>query len=657
MQIQKIALIGNPNTGKTSLFNHLTGLNQQIGNFPGVTVDKKSGLVHLGNGLQADVIDLPGTYSVFPRSRDERVVFDVLSDKKNPDHPDLVLVTVDASNLERNLLLVTQLIDLHLPLIVVLTMGDVARQKQIHTDITRLRDALGNVPVISLNGRTGEGVNDIRTAITQYTVGNETKSFGEVPLRDLLKDEPAQTRDAQQRFQLIRNIAKDVQKGGKKPGIRDIDRKLDKILVHPVLGYVIFVLLLLIIFQVIFNIASFPMDWIDGSFLQFSQWTKEMLPAGVFTNLIAEGIIPGIGGVLVFVPQIALLFFFIALLEDTGYMSRVVFIMDKLVRPFGLNGKSVVPLLSSAACAIPGVMATRNINSWKDRIITIMVAPLMSCSARIPVFTLLIALVIPDKMLFGFINLKGLVLFALYTLGLVSALLVAGVMKYLVKSKEKSFLIMELPAYQLPRWKGVLITLWEKVRIFIVDAGKVILAISIILWALASTGPKERLERETAKVEMPSPNNGITQEEYDKQINAVKLENSYIGIIGHAIEPVIAPLGYDWKIGIALITSFAAREVFVGSMATIYSVGEDFEDDDSLLNRLKEETRPGTLEPVYNLASGVSLMVFYVFAMQCMATFAVVKRETKSWKWPIIQVVYMGVLAYVCAFITYQILS
>jgi ferrous iron transport protein B len=399
------------------------------------------------------------------------------------------------------------------------------------------------------------------------------------------------------------------------------------------------------------------MVWIDGAFVQFSQWTKGMLPEGILTNLIAEGVIPGIGGVVVFVPQIALLFFFLALLEESGYMARVVFIMDKLVRPFGLNGKSVVPLMSSAACAIPGIMAARNIGNWKERITTIMVAPLMSCSARIPVYTLLIALVVPDKLLWGVFNYKGLVLFMLYAIGLISALLVAWVMKFLIKSEQKSFLIMEMPDYRWPRWKQVSITLYEKVRIFVVDAGKIILAISIVLWALASYGPSERIEKAIAQVPVPVEQTEEAMKAYESTVSAVRLENSYIGILGHAIEPVIRPIGYDWKIGISLITSFAAREVFVGSMAAIYSVGEDFEEDAGLMERMASEVDPKTGAPVYNLASGMSLMIFYVYAMQCMATFAIVKRETKSWKWPLIQVGYMAVLAYLGAFIVYRFLS
>lgn len=656
MSIRKIALIGNPNTGKSSVFNLLTGLNQQVGNFPGITVDKKTGSAILTNDVTASILDLPGTYSVFPRSKDEKVVFDVMSDPKHPDYPELVVVVADASNLERNLLLFTQINDLGLPVILLLTMTDMAASKGVKLNLQGLSTELG-VPVYQVNGRTGLGLDAFKTGLASFRENERKRVFGTKPLTQLAGNSEAQAQDAKERFEAIGEVLAKVSGKQQNVKIKDKTRRLDRVFVHPVFGYLTFLIVLLLIFQCIFQIASYPMDWIDGAFVQFSQWTKGMLPEGVFTNLIAEGVIPGIGGVVVFVPQIAMLFFFLALLEESGYMARVVFIMDKLVRPFGLNGKSVVPLMSSTACAIPGIMAARSIGNWKERITTIMVAPLMSCSARIPVYTLLIALVVPDKLLWGIFNYKGLVLFMLYAIGLVSALLVAWVMKHLIKSEQRSFLIMEMPDYRWPRWKQVVIALYEKVRIFVVDAGKIILAISIVLWALASYGPAERIENAVAQVPVPTEQTDEAKEAYESAVSAVRLENSYIGILGHAIEPVIRPIGYDWKIGISLITSFAAREVFVGSMAAIYSVGEDFEEGSGLLERMASEVDPKTGAPVYNLASGMSLMIFYVYAMQCMATFAIVKRETKSWKWPLIQVGYMAVLAYLGAFIVYNFLS
>ncbi len=654
---RKIALIGNPNTGKTSIFNLLTGLNQQVGNFPGVTVDKKSGHLELTDTHKVEVIDLPGTYSVFPRSGDERVVFKTLTQKDNIDFPEILMVVVDASNLERNLLLFSQLYDLGIPLILILSMTDLAAKRDISIDIKELSLQFRNTPVVVMNGRTGDGLSELKKAIIEFKVPASQSVFVNTNLEALIHDNNGQAQDAENRYVKIKQILQKVEVKGTKSSVDTFTSKLDKILVHPIFGYLIFVSVLLLIFQVIFNLASIPMDLIDSTFGELSSLVKGSLTPGVFTNLLAEGIIPGIGGVVVFVPQIALLFLFVSLLEETGYMARVVFIMDRLVRPFGLNGKSVVPLMSSVACAIPGVMSARNINSWKDRIITIMVAPLMSCSARIPVFMLLIALVIPDGEVWGFFNLKGLVLFALYALGVVSALLVAVVMNWLIKSKEKSFLLLELPTYKLPRLKYVFISVWEKVRIFVFDAGKVILAISIVLWALASYGPSERLLNAQKDVLVPLPSDTIAVLEYEQQMAAIKLENSYIGILGKTIEPLISPLGYDWKIGISLITSFAAREVFVGSMATIYSVGETADLDTRLIEKMRTERDRETGELTYTLASGASLMVFYVYAMQCMATLAVVKRETRSWKWPLIQLIYMGVLAYLGALLTFNLLS
>jgi ferrous iron transport protein B len=656
MKPHRIALIGNPNTGKTSVFNLLTGLNQQVGNFPGVTVDKKTGELQLTPDHKCEVIDLPGTYSVFPRSGDEKVVFKVLTKKDEPDFPEVLLVVVDASNLERNLLLFSQLYDLKIPLVMLLSMNDVAEKRGIEINIQALSAMFNGVPIVKINGRTGEGLESLKSVILNFNLSTSNADFVNSHLEEIIPDMMAQAEDAQKRYSKIRSGLVQVLRQNPLKNTDPFTSKLDRVLVHPIAGYAIFVALLLLIFQVIFNLASIPMDLIDGVFGQLSQLVKASMPEGVFTNLVAEGVIPGIGGVVVFVPQIALLFFFINILEETGYMARVVFIMDRLVRPFGLNGKSVVPMMSSVACAIPGVMATRNINSRKDRLITILVAPLMSCSARIPVYTLLIALVIPDGEVLGFFNLKGLVLFGLYALGLISALVVAFVLKKLIKTEDRSFFLLELPGYKLPRMKYVFISLWEKVRVFVWDAGKVILAISIVLWALASYGPTERMEKAIAQIEAPIMADSLSMAVYENKVNAIRLENSYIGILGKGIEPVIEPLGYDWKIGISLITSFAAREVFVGSIATIYAVGDDFESENNLVEKMKAEINPHTGLPTYTLASGVSLMVFYVFAMQCMATLAVVKRETKSWKWPLIQLVFMGVMAYISAWIAFQIL-
>ena len=693
MAVERVSLVGNPNSGKSSLFNHLTGLNQHVGNYPGVTVDKKIGFCPLEKGKQISIIDLPGCYSIYPRSDDERIVQKVLTSPAQEEYPDLTLVIVDSSNLERGLLIYTQVHDLGLPIILVPTMIDVANNEGIMVDFDKLGEVLGCVAVCPVNARTGEGIDELKKSISAYTGHNHQNLFitaddfkgsleknkllsagyghdasgngkdnghsNDTPFIPIFFDDPeTQQIETELRYKKIRQLLGFVvNKKQKRSTYSKLTRKIDKLVTHPISGYAIFLGILTLIFQAIYSFAEWPMNLIDDVFFRLSYATKIWLPPGIFTDLLSEGIIPGIGGVVIFIPQIALLFAFIAVLEETGYMARVVFIMDKLMRPFGLNGKSVVPLISAVACAIPAIMATRNIDQWKDRLITILVTPLMSCSARLPVYTLLIALVIPDTLVGGIFNLKGLVLLGLYLLGLVAALGVALFLKWVIKAKRKSFLIMELPMYKMPRWRNVLLTILEKTKVFVWEAGKVIMAISIILWVLASYGPPERMEKAINDVPKPPVEEGLAWEDYEKKLNTVKLENSWIGLLGRTIEPAIAPLGYDWKIGIALITSFAAREVFVGSMATIYSIGEDFEEDNSLIDRMRTEVNPATGQLVYSLAAGVSLMVFYAFAMQCMSTLAIVLRETKNWRWPLIQTVYMTAMAYLAAWLTYYLLK
>lgn len=655
MSFQKIALIGNPNTGKTSVFNRLTGLNQHVGNFPGVTVDKKIGKLKSENG-SIEIIDLPGTYSIYPHSNDEKVVFDVLNNVDHPDHPEALLVVIDASNLERNLLLFTQVYDLNIPVMLILNMSDVAYRAGREFNHEAFQKRFPGVPIVETNARVGLGIDKI---IATIKTGFKITDFRPVIENYTLKlatDPIGQSEETAERYKAIQALIPAIVNFKTSANKKIKVNRLDRILVHPIWGYLIFTVMLLLLFQLIFSIASYPMDLIDAVFSKLSDWFTDVLPAGIFTDLISQGIIPGLGGVVIFIPQIALLFLFLGILEETGYMARVVFIMDKLMRPFGLNGKSVVPLLSSAACAIPGIMATRTISSWKERLITIMVAPLMSCSARIPVYTLLIGLVIPQQTVLGFFNLQGLVLFSLYALGLVSALLVSLVMKWIIQSKETSVLMLELPEFKAPRWGNVFINLLEKIKVFVFDAGKVILAVSIILWAMASFGPGDRIEMAVQQIEKPNTTNADSLAIYEQQISSIKLENSYMGIIGKTIEPVIKPIGYDWKIGISLLTSFAAREVFVGSMATIYSVHDDGDTNLGLLEKMRNE-KWSDGQPVYSTATGISLMVFYVYAMQCMATLAIVKRETKSWKWPIIQVLYMGALAYLASFTVFHLFS
>jgi ferrous iron transport protein B len=649
----KVGLVGNPNTGKSSIFNLLTGLRQQVGNFPGVTVERKAGNFSAAS-KEFKIIDFPGTYSIYPRSKDEQVVFDVLSNPAHIDFPDVCIVVIDASNLERNLLLFSQVYDLQIPIIMALNMTDIARRNKQEIQIEALQSAFPKAQIVDTNARAGLGKDRMIEAILN-SKKREYEDYFLGPISpEGINNDSIQETEASKRYAKIQKILEKVLVQQHKSEEIPIS-KWDRILVHPLWGYLIFATILMVVFQFIFSFAAIPMDFIDGTFVELSSWLNEVLPAGIFTDLLSQGIVPGIGGVLVFIPQIAFLFFFIAILEESGYLARVVFIMDRLMRPLGLNGKSVVPLLSSVACAIPGVMATRTISDWKERMITILVAPLMSCSARIPVYTILISLVIPDRYVLGVFNVQGLVLFGLYALGLVSALLVAAILKKIIKSKDRGFLLLELPQYQRPKWGNVGMTVLEKVRVFVWDAGKIILALSVILWALASYGPGDSMEAAVKRVEQQFENNTKTDlEEKENQIASVKLENSYMGILGKTIEPVIAPLGYDWKIGISLISSFAAREVFVGSLATIYAVHAD--DNEKLIDRLSKEQRSdGSL--VYSLASGSSLMVFYVYAMQCMATFAIVKRETKSWRWPLFQMAFMAVLAYLAAFITYQILS
>ncbi len=645
--MRKVALFGNPNTGKSSLFNRLTGLNQKVGNFPGVTIDKSTGKLH-HNNVDIQIIDLPGTYSIYPRSNDEKVVYDILSNETHKDYPELAVVVLDATNLERNLLLCTQVYELGLPTVLVLNMTDVAHRKKLTIDTEKLNAHFPNAAIVRCNARIGTGIPELKNLLSTY---NKSNSESKKPLIAVDNLE-AQAIDAEDKFRKIKVIYAEVV--SKQEEVVNFSGKADRWLTHPVFGYLFFFALLLIIFQSVFTLASYPMDWIESGFSHLASWVHESMPAGLLTDLLADGLIAGVGGVVIFLPQIVLLFFLLGILEETGYMARVVFIMDKLVRPFGLNGKSVVPLISSAACAIPGIMAARTISSWKERITTIMVSPLMSCSARIPVYTLLIALIIPNKTVGGIFNLQGLVLFAMYALGLFAALLVAFVLKKILKNKELSVFLLELPDYKSPRWGNVFLDVYKKGRIFLFDAGKIIIAISIVLWAGSTFGPGNSLE--TAEKQALAKTKNQSVEIQQETVASAKLEASYIGYLGKGIEPAIKPLGYDWKMGIALITSFAAREVFVGSLSTIYSVHQDDDNQEPLIEKMRtQKHRNGA--PVFSFASGMSLLVFYAFAMQCMATLAVVKRETKSWKWPLIQLGYMGAMAYLGALITFQLLK
>ena len=693
-----VALIGNPNTGKTSLFNQLTGLNQKVGNYPGITVEKKEGICKLPRGVKAHVLDLPGTYSLNASSLDENVVIELLLNKNDKDFPDVAVVVAEVENLKRNLLLFTQIKDLGIPAILVINMADRMRHKAISFDIPAMEARL-NTKIALISTRKNEGIDQLKEYIAGYQtlstvpcvnasviapdyfarlqkafpnqdvyklwlVITQDVNFGKIERGTLkgmasFKTESTsnlkrlQQKETIVRYKFINEVLKETQTIDT-ANAKDLRSRLDRILTHKVWGYVIFFGILLLIFQAIYDWASYPMEYIDTQFANLSEIIKSSLPSGALTNLLAEGIITGLGGIAIFIPQIAILFLFIALLEESGYMSRVVFLMDRVMRRFGLSGKSVVPLISGTACAIPAVMAARNIENWKERLITILVTPFTTCSARLPVYLIIIELVIPEDK-FLFFNLQGLTLMGLYLLGFATAIGSAWVLNKVLKIQSKTFFVIEMPNYKMPLFKNVAITVIEKTKSFIVDAGKIILAISIVLWVLASYGPGDAFAKADEIVTAQLEQGLFPESELEKNIASYKLEHSYIGYIGKAIEPAVKPLGYDWKIGIAIISSFAAREVFVGTLATIYSVGDDKEE--TIKNRMAAERDPVTGAARFTLASGISLLLFYAFAMQCMSTLAIVRRETNSWKWPMLQLVSMTIFAYITALIAFQLLN
>jgi ferrous iron transport protein B len=695
-----IALVGNPNSGKTSLFNALTGLNQKVGNFPGVTVDKKTGILDLGNGTNTRLIDLPGTYSLYPRRADEWVAYKVLMNADLEVKADMVLLVADASNLKRNLLFCSQIIDLKIPVVVALTMNDLAAKKGIIIDVKGLEAELG-VPVVLVNPRKNKGLSELKTVLAHYVknpsafskndfieniklapaaiaavqshfpalsdyaavhylINHENfplshqmqETIEQIEIDNQFNPTKTQAEEIVQRFGHIRKI---MQKNVNEPDPleqKHFSDKLDDILLHRTWGYLILIAVLFLLFQSVFWLAQFPMNAIELVFKQFAGWLANSLAPGWMEDLIVNGIVAGMSGIFVFIPQIMILFGIITILEDTGYMARISFLSDRLMRKVGLNGKSVMPMISGFACAVPAIMSARNIENKKERLLTILVTPLMSCSARLPVYTILISLVVSNKYYFGFLSLQGLVMMGLYLLGVVMALIVSYVMKWVIKMQEKSFFILELPIYRAPRWANVGITMVEKAKIFITDAGKIIMIISMLLWFLSSHGPGTRIADVESKYALLIKQNPSEEKILHKHLSSEKLQNSYAGMLGKSIEPAIRPLGYDWKIGIAIISSIAAREVFVGTMATLYSVEEN--DDSSLREKLQAaKHEDGT--KVYTLPAAVSLMIFYVLAMQCMSTLAVVKRETKSWKWPLFQFVYMTGLAYLMSLLVYQI--
>jgi len=736
-----VALIGNPNTGKTSVFNQLTGLKQKVGNYPGITVEKKEGICKLDRGVKAHILDLPGTYSLNTTSLDESVVVELLLNKNSKDFPDVAVVISDVENHKRNLLLFTQIKDLRIPAILVINMADRMTRKGISLNIPLLEERL-STKIALVSTRKNTGIERLKELIADYknlpvTPNVDTRVIApeyfeklhqafpnedlyklwlvitqdvnfmpieKTPVKDRSSFETkskAELKRLQQketilRYQFINNILKEAYTVDLKLA-KGLRASLDKVLTHKIFGYLIFFIILLTIFQAIYDWSSYPMDFIDQNFAAASEWVKNTLPPGIFTDLLAEGILAGIGGIVIFIPQIAFLFLFIALLEESGYMSRVVFLMDRLMRPFGLSGKSVVPLISGTACAIPAIMATRNIENWKERLITILVTPFTTCSARLPVYLIIIALVIPQGRFMG-LSYQALTLMLLYLIGFGAAISAAMVLNKILKIKSRTFFVVEMPGYKLPLLKNVAYTVVEKTKSFVYGAGKIILAISIVLWFLGSNGFSDKFKNAETLVEQRIEQHGLSadskayiesrmkapgldavenisvalaqdeplaesearrtilfEKAKNQEIASFKLEHSYMGYMGKAIEPVVKPLGYDWKIGIAVLTSFAAREVFVGTLATIYSVGSD--EEETIKKRMAAEIRPGTNQPLFDMASGISLMLFYAFAMQCMSTLAIVKKETNSWKWPLYQLVTMSIIAYIIALIAYQVLS
>lgn len=694
-----IALVGNPNSGKTSVFNALTGLRQKVANYPGVTVEKKTGFLKGDKGAQVRVYDLPGLYSLVPKSLDDKIATDIVSGHSQEiKNLKLIVVVVDASNLNRNLYLVTQIIELGAPTLVALNMMDAAESNGLEIDVHALSKELG-IPVVPLVANKGKGIPQLREKIFEL-VANETISSQNLTLRldeDVRKATapichwlkgnthvraPASCSEALRvlssdkaldiwtgknhrtnntKHQQLESIVKQSREKLKKKNMpwsmletqlryRWIDEiynkavqevkketlnfneKLDNVFTHRLAGPFIFVFIFALIFQAIFSWAEVPMNGIETFMGWLGSKTTELMPDGILEDLIVNGALAGVGAILVFLPQIMFLFFFLSLLENTGYLARVAFMMDRFMRGAGLSGRSVIPLLSSFACAIPGIMATRTIQNPRERLITIMIAPLMSCSARLPVYALMIGAFIPSVSIWGVFSLPGLTLLAMYLLGIVAAMVAAFVLKRFVGKKQRPpTFVMELPPYRQPSLRRTLMQMWERAKIFVTDAGKIILAISIVLWFLAS---------------YPKPPNDVSSSE--------AIKHSFAGKLGQVIEPVIQPLGFDWKIGIGLITSFAAREVLVSTLATIYNVEGADETSVTLREALSNERVPETGEPVYTPLVAISLMVFFALACQCMSTVAIVKRETNSWRWPFIMIAYMSILAYLGSLIVFQ---
>ena len=698
-----VALVGNPNSGKSTIFNQLTGLRQKTGNFPGVTVDIKQGRLRFPSGSEAVLTDLPGTYSLYPTSSDEKIVAAVLSNPKDVHYPNAIVYVADATHLEKHLLLLTQLMDLDLPVLLALNMSDTAAEIGIKVNAAKLAERL-HIPVVAVSGRTGENIQKLIGEIEKllatapesskpfYPLTEIEKQVAEAVCLNLGLENPYQallvahhhtwlpylsaqhhqtlqaiaqtkgfvslraqvdeTLDRYDRFTPI--VQEAVQHPPQFPSTPT--DSIDNIVTHRWFGPLFFFGIMLLIFQSIYDWSTVPMDLIENFFTGLNIWLKVHLPEHWLTDLLTDGILAGLSGILVFVPQIAILFFLVSLLEEVGYMARVVFMFDKTMRRFGMSGRSVVSLISGGACAVPAIMSSRTIGNWQERLITVMVTPFISCSARLPVYAVLIGLAVPAKRVFGILSWQSLTFGSLYVLGVLAAFVSGFVLKKVLRTHELSYLAIELPVYRMPHWKNLWLNVWEKVSAFVIGAGKIILIISIFLWALARFGPGNAMEQAVVDAKTHAAAQQLNDTATADLIAAYQLEASYAGNLGRWIEPVIRPLGYDWKIGIAIIASFAAREVFVGTMSTIYSIGSS-EDDLLLRQKMKMATFDDSGQPVYTLATALSLLVFYALAMQCMSTLAVVTRETGSWKWALIQFSFMSILAYCAAWAIYHLFA